>query len=151
MQEIEINTNNECGLDFYEICDNIKRSGFNNIMIALLCGKEEEQFAYAKKLGLNVVFVHLDNTQTNNMWVKGFAHNKVMALYKKQIELCSKFGAWSLSRTKQSLDKANGGAMKDFERNVLYILSDIAHNYVNIDKISIDPNNAPSLYDSYGR
>lgn len=61
------------------------------------------------------------------------------------------FGAWSLSRTKQSLDKANGGAMKDFERNVLYILSDIAHNYVNIDKISIDPNNVPSLDDFYGR
>ena len=41
--------------------------------------------------------------------------------------------------------------MKDFERNVLYILSDIAINYVNIDKISIDPNNVPSLDDFYGR
>lgn len=28
MQEIGINTNNEYGSDFFEICDNIKKSGF---------------------------------------------------------------------------------------------------------------------------
>lgn len=68
----------------------------------------------------------------------------------KMLQLAD-FGAWSLSRTKQSLDKAKGGAMKDFERNVLYILSDIAHNYVNIDRISVDPNNVPNLDDFYDR
>lgn len=92
MQKIGINTNNECGSNFFEICDNIKNSGFESIMIALILGKEEEQFEYAKNLGLDISFVHLDNTNTNDMWVKGYAHNRQMNVYKKQIELCSKYG-----------------------------------------------------------
>lgn len=47
-------------------------------MIALIIGKEEKQFEYVKKLGLNVTLVHLDNTFTNDMWVKGFAHDNVV-------------------------------------------------------------------------
>lgn len=92
MQKIGINTNNDCGSDFFEICDNIKNSGFDSIMIALIRGLEEKQFEYAKKLGLDISFVHLDNTYTNDMWVKGFAHVAQMSVYLKQIELCSKYG-----------------------------------------------------------
>lgn len=92
MQKIGINTNNECGLDFFEICDNIKNCGFESIMIALNHEKEENQFEYVSKLGLDISFVHLDNTHTNDMWVKGFAHDMQIKIYKKQIELCSKFG-----------------------------------------------------------
>lgn len=92
MQKIGVNTNNECGENFFEICDNIKSSGFESIMIALNLWKEEEQFEYARKLGLDISFVHLDNTNTNDMWVKGFAHDRQIDVYKKQIELCAKYG-----------------------------------------------------------
>ena len=92
MQKIGINTNNECGSDFFEICDNIKASGFESIMIALIRNKEEEQFKYAKKLGLDISYVHLDNTSTDYMWAIGFAHTSQMNVFKKQIELCSKYG-----------------------------------------------------------
>ena len=51
MQKIGINTNNDCGLDFFEICDNIKNSGFESIMIAFIRDKEVKQLEYAKKLG----------------------------------------------------------------------------------------------------
>lgn len=92
MQKIGINTNNECGSDFFEICDNIKASGFESIMIALIRDKEEEQFEYAKKLGLDISFVHLDNTCTDYMWAIGFAHTSLINVFKKQIDLCSKYG-----------------------------------------------------------
>ncbi len=92
MQKIGINTNNDCGLDFFEICGNIKNSGFESIMIAFIRDKEVKQLEYAKKLGLDISFVHLDNTYTNDMWVKGYAHISQMNVYLKQIELCSNFG-----------------------------------------------------------
>lgn len=92
MQKIGINTNCECGANYFEICDNIKKSGIESIMIALIPNMEKEQFEYAKKLGLNVSFVHLDNTETDEMWVRGNAHNDQLELYKKQIALCAEYG-----------------------------------------------------------
>ena len=85
MQKIGINTNNECGLDFFEICDNIKNCGFESIMIALNHEREENQFEYVSKLGLDISFVHLDNTHTNDMWVKGFAHDMQIKIYKNKL------------------------------------------------------------------
>lgn len=92
MFDIGINTNNESGKDFFEICNNIKQCGFGSIMVALIRGKEEQQLEYASKSGLKIAYVHLDNLSTNDMWVKGFAHDNQLVVYKKQIELCAKFG-----------------------------------------------------------
>lgn len=92
MFDIGINTNNESGKDFSEICNNIKQCGFGSIMVALIRGKEEQQLEYASKSGLKIAYVHLDNLSTNDMWVKGFAHDNQLVVYKKQIELCAKFG-----------------------------------------------------------
>lgn len=90
--EIGINTNNECGKSYKEICDNIKKVGFKNVMIAFKIGEEEEQIKYALNLGLNIPYVHLDNGFTNNLWVKGAAHDYWLNLIKAEIDLCGKYG-----------------------------------------------------------
>ena len=41
MFEIGINSNCECGSNIAEICANVKKAGFNNIMIAFKVGGEE--------------------------------------------------------------------------------------------------------------
>ncbi len=91
MLEIGINTNNECGESFYDTCNNIKETGFGSVMIALLRGQEEKQFECVKNFGLNIQFVHLDNS-SNDMWVQGYSHDKQKAVYKKQIDMCAKYG-----------------------------------------------------------
>lgn len=48
MFEIGINSNNECGSKIAEICSNVKKAGFNNIMIAFNVG-EENAILEAKK------------------------------------------------------------------------------------------------------
>ena len=46
------------------------------------------------------------------------------------------FGAWALSRTKNTLDKASGTQMKEFEQKVMSLLEPLAKRYVNIQTIS---------------
>lgn len=46
------------------------------------------------------------------------------------------FGAWALSRTKNTLDKASGTQMKEFEQKVMALLEPLAKRYVNIQTIS---------------
>lgn len=45
------------------------------------------------------------------------------------------FCAWGLSRTKQTLGKAQGKEMKPFERNIMEILENMLDNYVGIEKV----------------
>lgn len=46
------------------------------------------------------------------------------------------FCAWALSRTKNTLDKASGTQMKEFEQKVMSLLEPLAKRYVNIQTIS---------------
>ena len=48
MFEIGINSNCECGSNIAEICENVKKAGFNNIMIAFKVGGEENAILEAK-------------------------------------------------------------------------------------------------------
>lgn len=89
MIEIGINTNNECGKDTKEILTNIKKAGFNNVMVAFKVGRAEETLKLAQELGLKVPFVHLSNS--NNLWAKGEENTLLMANLKQQIEIAGKY------------------------------------------------------------
>lgn len=91
MLEIGINTNNECGKDYEDVCDNIKKAEIPNVMIAFKVGKEESQIKYALSLGLKIPYVHLNVENPNDLWVKGAMHDKWIESIRKEIELCSKY------------------------------------------------------------
>lgn len=59
------------------------------------------------------------------------------------------FVAWSLSRTKQTLAKSQNSKMKEFEEQVLSILSCIVNNYVNIDKVETNTENGINIDTTY--
>ena len=71
MFEIGINSNCECGINIAEICENVKKAGFNNIMIAFKVGGEENAILEAKKQGLKIPYVHLNNRFADDLWAKG--------------------------------------------------------------------------------
>ena len=50
------------------------------------------------------------------------------------------FAAWTLSRTKQTLNKSQHIKMKDFEQKVMQILEPIQTNYVNVDTATTNVN-----------
>ncbi len=87
---IGINTNCECGKDYKEILSNIKNTGFKSVMVAFKTGQAEETLKEALRLGLNVPYVHLTNT--NNLWCKGPENEIVVQSLKEQISLCAKYG-----------------------------------------------------------
>ncbi len=89
MLEIGVNTNNECGKDAKEVLTNIKKAGFENVMVAFKVGKAEETLKIATELGLKVPYVHLTNS--NNLWSKGEENKSLMANLKEQIELTAKY------------------------------------------------------------
>ena len=89
MLQIGINTNNECGKDTRDILTNIKKAGFENVMVAFKVGKVEETLSLAKELGLKVPFVHLSNS--NNLWAKGESNNNLIANLKEQIKIAGKY------------------------------------------------------------
>lgn len=55
------------------------------------------------------------------------------------------FCAWGLSRTKQTMGKSQGKAMKPFELNIMRILENIVENYVNIDTVVSDVENGINI------
>ena len=89
MLEIGINTNNECGKDTRDILTNIKKAGFQNVMVAFKVGKAEETLKMAQEFGLKVPFVHLSNS--NDLWAKGEENDFLMANLKEQIEITAKY------------------------------------------------------------
>ncbi len=91
MFEIGINSNNECGNNIQEICANIKKAGFNNIMIAFKDGGEEAAIIEAKKHGLKIPYVHLNNKFANDLWTKGESNQSYVEDVIRQIELCGKY------------------------------------------------------------
>lgn len=91
MFEIGINSNNECGNNIVEVCTNIKKAGFNNIMIAFKVGGEENAIKEAIKQGLNIPFVHLNNKYANDLWAKGESNKEYVKDVIRQIELCARY------------------------------------------------------------
>lgn len=89
MLKIGVNTNNECGENIKEILANIKKAGFENVMVAYKVGRAEESLKIAKDLGLNVPFVHLTNS--NVLWAKGDENISLMKNLKEQIEITAKY------------------------------------------------------------
>lgn len=78
-------------------------------------------------------------------------------LYEEGLPICFKssakeknlqvadFCAWGLSRTKQTMGKSQGKAMKPFELNIMRILENIVENYVNIDTVVSDVENGINI------
>lgn len=91
MFEIGINSNNECGNNIAEICTNVKRAGFNNVMIAFKTGGEENAILEAKRQGLSIPYVHLNNRYANDLWARGETNDRYIEDVIKQIELCAKY------------------------------------------------------------
>lgn len=91
MFEIGINSNNECGSNIAEICTNVKKSGFNNIMIAFKVGGEENAILEAKKQDLKIPYVHLNNKFADDLWAKGESNEEYVEDIKRQIKLCAKY------------------------------------------------------------
>lgn len=91
MFEIGINSNNECGNNIAEICQNVKKAGFDNIMIAFKVGGEENAILEAKKQGLKIPYVHLNNKFADDLWAKGETNIEYINDIQRQIELCAKY------------------------------------------------------------
>ena len=92
MYNLGINSNNECGSTFSEICENIKSAGFENIMIAFKSGNAEESIQQAKEFGLKIPFVHLTNTYADDLWSVGESNDNYVESMKNEIKLCAKYG-----------------------------------------------------------
>ena len=90
MLEIGISTNNECGNSFYEICCNIKKAGFTNIMLAFN-GDEENKILEAKKMGFKIAYVHLNYKYASDLWTIGENNKICVEDAIRQIKLCSKY------------------------------------------------------------
>lgn len=82
----------------YETINAIKKSGFNNVFLQWYEGEykkfevpEEEQLEYARKLGLNVTFLHLGYRNVNLLYENGLNGEFVTRNYLKNIDECYKY------------------------------------------------------------
>lgn len=89
MFKLGINTNNDCEKDLTKNLKLIKQAGFDCVMISFKSGNLEEGLIEAKKLGLDVPYVHL--TSTDYLWCKGVLNKNFINLIKEQISVCKKF------------------------------------------------------------
>lgn len=91
MLEVGISSNNECGNSISEICDRVKRAGFNNLMVAFKSGKAEDSIIEAQKYGLKIPYVHLDAKFADDLWARGETNKDYIKDIKEQIRLCAKY------------------------------------------------------------
>ena len=78
-----------------ETLDCVKKSGFKNVFIQWYDDKslsisKEEQLEYAKKIGLNIIFLHLGYQNINDIWKQGDNGDKLVDRYIENIKLCKK-------------------------------------------------------------
>lgn len=90
MLKIGINTNNECGQNDEEIFQNLKNVGFENVMLYYNPKGVEQSMILAKSMGLNIVYYHISNNHSNDLWAVGESVDKFMQGVIDQIELCGK-------------------------------------------------------------
>lgn len=91
MFEIGISSNNECGNDIAEVCANVKKAGFDNIMVAFKAGGAENSILEAKKQGLKIPFIHLNTRHVDDLWARGESNVECVENYIEQIKLCGKY------------------------------------------------------------
>lgn len=91
MLEIGVSSNNECGANYKEILTNIKKAGFENVMLSAKSGDIEEMIKCALDLGLKIPYFHLSYTFASDLWAKGKAHREYVAYLKQSIEILSKY------------------------------------------------------------
>ncbi len=88
---VVISNNNE-GVTAYETIDAIKKAGFKNVFIQWYDKdwnpSQEEQLAYARKQGLNVIFAHLGYPNINEIWVDSEEGEQLVEKYQKDIQAC---------------------------------------------------------------
>ncbi len=75
----------------FESIKSIKDAGFNNVFIqwyAKDSERNQEQLEYIRKLGLKVIFAHLDYLDMNSIWEKGDRGDSLVEDYKAYIKTC---------------------------------------------------------------
>lgn len=79
-----------------ETIDAIKEAGFKNIFLEWYNDEwkisQEEQIEYAKKIGLNIIFLHLGYKHINSLWRRDINGYKIVGSYKKDLKACNKYG-----------------------------------------------------------
>lgn len=91
MLEIGINTNNESGDNIEEILLNIKKTGFNKVMLSYKSGDIEKIVKICKKLNIQIAYYHINNKYANNLWATGKSVDDYISDVIKQINYCGKF------------------------------------------------------------
>lgn len=91
MLEIGINTNNECGESLEEIITNIKNAKFKNIMLSFKSGDLQESIKKINEQGLNIVYYHISNKNSNFLWAKGNTAEEYVKSSIEQLNICGKF------------------------------------------------------------
>lgn len=94
--EIGVNTNCNCGEDFKDTLENIKAAGFRNIMFSAKSGDTVQYLGIAKKMGIEVPFVHLAyrppyGPSVNNIWIADKC-DAAVRYYIDQMRICDEYG-----------------------------------------------------------
>lgn len=96
MEKAVVISNDNENVTVKETIDAIKKAGFKNVFIQWYNKEwnfsQEEQLKYARKLGLNIIFVHLGYKGINSIWEKGKDGNKLVDQYKNDIKICKENG-----------------------------------------------------------
>lgn len=75
----------------FESIKAIKAAGFHNVFVQwykIDAKHNQEQLEYIKKLGLNVIFAHLDYLDINSIWEEGAKGDLLVEEYKIDIKTC---------------------------------------------------------------
>ena len=98
MRELAVVVNNANeAISPIQMIDSIKNAGFKNVFLQWynrddLEVSQEKQLEYARKVGLNVVFVHLRYKRINDIWNKDIDASDVVEEYIHDLEVCKKNG-----------------------------------------------------------
>ena len=91
MLKIGVSTNNESGANDIEILNNIAEAGFKNVMLSFKSKDIDNTVSTIKRLGLNIVYFHIDNKYANDLWATGDAVELYIQDVIRQIEICAKY------------------------------------------------------------
>ncbi len=90
MRQIGVSTNNECGINDFEIINNIAKAGFKNVMLSASSKNIEESVKLIRELGLNICYFHVGFMYANDLWARGDSVDSYINNVIKQIEFCGK-------------------------------------------------------------
>lgn len=95
--KIGVSTNSECGDTLQETLQNIKAAGFRHIMLSGNDCEVAPGLELAKKLGLEIPFVHIGymppfGHNASNLWMIGKKNTALINDLIRQIKICEKYG-----------------------------------------------------------